>query len=77
MSEIYNAQGDYDKAIKASNKAIQLNRSIKEAWYNQGLALYNKGLFDQALEPVEKALNLDSKYSDALILKKEILTKIS
>jgi len=39
---------------------------MKKAWYNKGLAHYQLGAFDEAMESYDKAIALDGNYVDAL-----------
>ncbi len=58
-------QGKYDEAIKAYNKAIELNPQYADAWNNKGIALYDQGKYDEAIKACNKAIELDPQYADA------------
>ena len=72
LGEIYNKIGDYDKAIEASKRSIEITPHIKEAWFVLGNAHYNRGEYDFALSALDNALALDSKYFDAMYCKAEV-----
>jgi tetratricopeptide (TPR) repeat protein len=50
---------DYDKALKVLNSILVLEPGNKEALNNLGLAWYEKGEYDKAIEYCDKALKSD------------------
>ena len=55
------ADGSYEDAVKAYDKAIRLNPSYVEAWYNKGTALQKLGRGDDAEKAFTKSEELFSK----------------
>jgi tetratricopeptide (TPR) repeat protein len=60
-------QGRLDEAIKACDKAIELNPQDVDPWLNKGAFLNQQGMFDEAL----KALGMDDKADVAFAKAKE------
>ncbi len=58
-------KGQYDKAIKAYDRAIVIDPNFAWPWNNKGVALYNKGKYDEAIKAYDKAIEIDPKYTDA------------
>ncbi|MEK7841811.1 MAG: tetratricopeptide repeat protein, partial [Deltaproteobacteria bacterium] len=56
----------YDMAIEDSTSAIVINPKYADAYYNRGLAYYNKGQYDRAIEDYNKASELDPNAADAI-----------
>jgi tetratricopeptide (TPR) repeat protein len=54
----YGKKGEYDRAIEAFCKALELKPDLHEAWYNLGVAYGMKRELDQAIEALHKALEL-------------------
>jgi Flp pilus assembly protein TadD/DNA-binding MarR family transcriptional regulator/Cdc6-like AAA superfamily ATPase len=54
----YGKKGEYDRAIEAFCKALELKPDLHEAWYNLGVAYGMKREHDQAIEALHKALEL-------------------
>ncbi len=44
------AQGKYDEAIKAYDKAIEINPQLALAWSGKGFVLGQQGKYDKAIE---------------------------
>ena len=62
----YQDKGQWDKAIAEYNKAIEINPSYAEAYYNRGLAYaQGKGQFDKAISDWNKAIELNPSYAEA------------
>ena len=57
--------GELGEAIKYCQKAIDLDDSYVESYYNMGNAYMKKEEFDKAIENFEKAVNLDSNHKNA------------
>jgi len=54
----YGKKGEYDRAIEALRKAMELKPALNEAWNNLGVAYGEKGEHDRAIEAFRKALDL-------------------
>ena len=52
----------YDEAIKAYDKALDLDPKFVYAWYNKGSALDDLGRYDEAIKAYDKALDLYPKF---------------
>jgi len=63
-----------DEAIKAYEKAIEINPNDSDAWYNKGVALDNLNKSDEAIKAYEKAIEINPNDSDAWY-NKETLSK--
>jgi tetratricopeptide (TPR) repeat protein len=57
--------GMYDKAIQASDSAIQIDPKNTLAWCNKGNALYELGRYAESLQCFDEAIGIDKKYVDA------------
>jgi tetratricopeptide (TPR) repeat protein len=55
----------YDEAIKAFDKAIEINPQYSLAWYNKGRALYKLNKYDEAIKAYDKAIEINPQNSDA------------
>lgn len=58
----YGNKGDYDQAIAAENKAIELDPKLAEAYDNRGDAYLAKGDDDRAIADETKAIQLKPDY---------------
>ena len=63
MGNAYNNKGEYDNAIEAYQKAIELNPKKDEAYNNMGIAYYSLGQFDEAIKALSMALHINSNKS--------------
>ena len=61
----YFMKGDYDDAIAACTKAIDLNSEDSEAYRMRGHAYFMKGDYDDAIADCTKAIDLNSEASEA------------
>jgi tetratricopeptide (TPR) repeat protein len=61
----YGKKGEYDRAIEAYRKALELKPDDHKAWYNLGLAYFAKGEHDLAIEAYRKALELKPDLHEA------------
>ena len=57
--------GDYRRALDACSKAIELDPTFGDAYYNRGLAYLNMAIYDRALEDMDAAIRCDPADSDA------------
>ncbi len=55
----------YEAAIKAFSKEIEINPHCTDAYNNRGVAWYHKGDYDQAISDYTKALDINPRYADA------------
>jgi tetratricopeptide (TPR) repeat protein len=56
---------EYELALKAYDKAIELKDDYAVAWNNRGVALDELGRYDEALKAFDKAIELQSDYANA------------
>ncbi|MFC1918221.1 tetratricopeptide repeat protein [Chloroflexota bacterium] len=56
---VYNENGEFQKAITALDKAIELNPTFAPAYSNRGWAYIELGQYEQALTDCNKAIELD------------------
>src|SRR3990172_5870444 len=61
----YDINKEYDNAIEAYTKAIQLDPNYAEAHYNRGLSYSSKGQYDKAVEDYSRAIIINPNYTDA------------
>ena len=58
--------GEYDRAIEAYDKALEVRPDYALAYYNRGLARYGSGDPDGAIADFTKAIELDPEHAEAL-----------
>jgi len=58
---VYNNEAEYDKAIVAFNKAIELDPDFAPAYNNRGWAYIELGKYGQAIDDCGKAIELDPR----------------
>ncbi len=66
-----------DEAIKAYDKAIEINPQISETWNNKGIALYELNRSDEAMKAYDKAIEINPNNSDAWYNKGLVLYKLN
>ena len=49
----------YDEAIKAYDKAIEINPQNSMAWYNKGNVFTNLNKYDEAIKAYDKAIEIN------------------
>ena len=54
-----------DEAIQCSDKAIELDPSYANAWYNRSCYMVKKGEINEALKNLEEAIRLDKTYMES------------
>ena len=59
------SEEEHDKAIADYTEAIRLNPKDADAYYNRGLAYWNKGKFDKAIAEYTEAIRLNPKLAEA------------
>ena len=62
-------EGQYRRAIDACTKAIELDPTFGDAFYNRGLAYLNIGIYDRALEDMDAAIRVKPDDADAYLNK--------
>ena len=63
LASIYNRQRNYERAISAYKKVLELDRNRDDAYYGLGTVYLKMRRFQEAISPLQKAveLNLDHK----------------
>lgn len=62
--DIYRQLGDHEKAEEMFYTARQYKEECPECYYNIGLSLFDRGLFDKALYCWQKSLDLDDQHPE-------------
>ncbi len=58
-------QGKYDEAVKAFDKAIEINPQYEAAWIGKGMTLGSQGKYDEAVKAFDKAIEINPQHADA------------
>ncbi|HAC63794.1 MAG TPA: hypothetical protein DCF68_09705, partial [Cyanothece sp. UBA12306] len=58
MGLLYAANINYQEAIEAWNKALEIKPDYDEAWNNRGIALGNLGRYEEAIASYDQALEI-------------------
>nr|WP_315489253.1 tetratricopeptide repeat protein [uncultured Rhodoferax sp.] len=66
-------EGQFEDAIEAFKAAVEYDTTDASAWYGLAKALHATHRFSEALTAVQRALHLNSKWLDALVLQGQIL----
>jgi len=61
--QLFESQGEYDKAIEQYRKVIAVNHNFASAYHRLGLALGSIGRHDEAVDAIGKAVELKSENS--------------
>src|SRR5271157_692852 len=64
-----------DEALKAYDKAIEINPQNTDAWNNKGDALSKQNKYDEALKAFDKAIEINPQNTDAWNNKGDALSK--
>lgn len=73
---ILSQQGEYEKAIIALNKAIELNPDLAEAWNNKGISLNNLNKSEEAIRAFERAIEINPQNTETWNNKGNALKKL-
>jgi len=57
------SQGQYDEALQAFDKAIEIGPQYSPAWHGKGWTLENLGRYEEALQAFDKAIEIDPQYT--------------
>ena len=57
--------GNFEDAVKAYNKAIEINPEKVDYWYNKGFALHALRNFSEAIEAYDKTIDMEPEKADA------------
>ncbi len=77
VGNCYLYQNKFDEAIKAYDKAIEINPQISETWNNKGIALHELNRSDEAMKAYDKAIEINPNNSDAWYNKGLVLYKLN
>jgi len=75
-SDFY-TRGDYEQALLACERAIDINPKDSRAHYNRGVILHTLGRYDEALAALERVLELNESNAMAHTNKGFVLLKLS
>ncbi|MBE9593934.1 MAG: tetratricopeptide repeat protein, partial [Proteobacteria bacterium] len=56
---------EYELALKAYDRVIELKPDYAVAWYNRGFVLYELGRYNESLKAYDKAIELKPDYATA------------
>lgn len=73
----YGQKGEYNKAISRTKKALAQYPKNERLWNNLASFQFDKGIYQEALDSVEMALNIMSDYQIAYSLKGQILLALN
>ena len=62
---VLSRQGNLDEAIKAYDKALELDPEYASAWDAKGVSLAQQGKYDEAIQVFDKAIEMKPEYGDA------------
>jgi superkiller protein 3 len=65
--------GEFQRANRAFEKAIELNSSNAVYWHNKGMVLSSMEKYDQSIEAYDRAIEINPQYTDAWVKKATIL----
>jgi tetratricopeptide (TPR) repeat protein len=66
--------GNYEEAIKAFDKVIEIDYQDSDTWYNKGTCLAHLGSYEEAVKALDKAIEIDPHNLEAVALKESILS---
>ena len=59
MGNRYSRNGVYEQAIENYSKAIELEETFAEAYFNRGVSNYELGLYQEAIADLTRAIDLN------------------
>ena len=59
MGNRYSRNGVYEQAIESYSKAIEMEATFAEAYFNRGVSHYEMGLYDEAIDDLTRAIDLN------------------
>lgn len=65
--------GDYDKAVQAYHKALEIDNQDPYVWFNLGLSYYILDMLDDAYESFDMSTTLSHEYAEAYLQKGGVL----
>jgi tetratricopeptide (TPR) repeat protein len=65
LASVFVRQRNYEAAISAYNKVIELDANRDDAYYGLGLVYFNMRRFKEATPPFEKAVQINPEYKEA------------
>ena len=65
LGSVLNDNSQWDEAIAALSKAVELDPKNADAQNNLGWAVGEKGRYDEAIPILQKAIELDPEHADA------------
>ncbi len=69
-------KGEFDRAIDALDKAIELKPDFAEAWYNKGITFSVMGRVEEEIMAYDHALAINPRYAEAWNNKASSLGKL-
>ncbi len=72
LGTLYISKGENRKACSAFEEALQRDKKSASLWYGYALSLSGQEMRTQAINAVDSALALDSKYAPAVNLKSQL-----
>ena len=81
LAEVYLLMNDFKEAYKPAQRAITLGRSNHKNYFTLAKVYYQLGLFNKAIENIDKAISLKKEkygtlYNDCEALREEVLLKL-
>ena len=67
MGGAYEALGEFETALKAFKKVIELNHNYVDGYYNIGVILQNQGKTEEAINAYQKCISINDTFADAYI----------
>jgi tetratricopeptide (TPR) repeat protein len=58
-------QGKYSEAIKAYDKAIEMNPQLIQAWISKGFALNSLAKYDEAIKAFDQVIRIAPQFAQA------------
>jgi tetratricopeptide (TPR) repeat protein len=65
VGKLYDANGEYDRALACFDRAVEFKPDLPEAWYIRGNALFNLGRYEEAIASYDKAVAIKPDYHQA------------